>query len=1121
MQAIVEKRGYRLLPLLALALAAMILLVLSDTAEAGLTRGGFEIDANDTVPPPPGAPMGFPDLDNPFYSGQTVIGDGLTVAADDWAQGSGNEGVFISAPLFGPGALNEDGGAAGDCQDGLDNGGGDGADANDPDCHPVAGAHETASLDCYDFHVDLNPDINGAPAFICDGSSSSSFDGNGGDEVTQVERSIVSPSGTTQANTWPITAGNNAPKTDLSHGYFLFRLGDSVCDADTDNDDPFFIMGGNRGNGEGTAFWGFEFNQVPPAGLQDLIDQTDTDLVFKHDENGVIQDGRSSNETNAPAGDDNGDSDSVDRGDLMVSFTLTGGGLNPALDVFEFDEDAANQQFPQGRYVQQNVSLTCTGATNNGVAHSVLETNRPLNTDGDASIGDSQDRLHDIEAPPWGVPTCDPTFVDDAGNSCRLAVGNSTASTVNKSPSACDNTPGTGGTKIQCHALAQLSFAEAVLDLEGLGIPLSCFNSMIFTSRSSHPLDSADLKDVGGAEVEICGTKDGVKYHDRNADGDRDTGEEGLGGWDIHIFGDNSVHDHFSTCDANDITGNDGTGDLDGNDASCDGRAVGFYRFVSLLPGTYTVCETLKTDWFQSEPSSGPDCLAHTGVASEGYTVNIQFGTVDSGNDFGNFQQATKSGRKFEDLQADGFTGDGVDDDSDPGLNGWTIFVYNDNDGDGDLSAGDTLETSVDTANDGVIDGAYSFTLDPGKYIVCEESQGLTGTWFQSYPAAGADCSSDVNGDGVADVGYAIDLESQEDDSGNDFGNYENATKSGVKFFDLDADATRDVGEDGLPDFEIHLFGTDGSGGNVHEHFITCDSDDITGDDGGGDPDGNDGACDGQEVGFYIFTVTPGDYTVCETAQPVVGTGGYKQTAPDPGADCTGHTHSGAVTPGPRGYSITLESGDADTDNNFGNVRGSLLIEKRAKSASAAGCSESTPEDCPLFGGATFEICPDPLDGVGCLTVTDDDDGTDGGDAPDEFGAGGLICIDNVILGALYDITETDANDDNYAEDDPVEDVSPSETPCADRTSGTADAAFFNTPLSVIRVTFGSLADGGLGNDGVTQATIECDPEVADSSQTPPGDDVGDATPAEFDDIEEIFTGLLPGTYDCQIVIDP
>jgi hypothetical protein len=128
--------------------------------------------------------------------------------------------------------------------------------------------------------------------------------------------------------------------------------------------------------------------------------------------------------------------------------------------------------------------------------------------------------------------------------------------------------------------------------------------------------------------------------------------------------------------------------------------------------------------------------------------------------------------------------------------------------------------------------------------------------------------------------------------------------KRGMKFNDLNHDGVKDAGEPPLNGWEIHVFGTEtGTGTPVHEHFITQNLP------GFGD-------------GFYTFTLNPGTYTVCETAQP-----GWTQSAPlvvpppagETLADCTTHTHGGTITPGPRGYNFTVLGTETHENNDFGN----------------------------------------------------------------------------------------------------------------------------------------------------------------------------------------------------------
>ena len=153
--------------------------------------------------------------------------------------------------------------------------------------------------------------------------------------------------------------------------------------------------------------------------------------------------------------------------------------------------------------------------------------------------------------------------------------------------------------------------------------------------------------------------------------------------------------------------------------------------------------------------------------------VIVCYRDIDSG---------TKSGVKFEDLDADGIKEPG-----EPGLEDWTIKVFNDNDSSETLSAGDTIEATQDTG----ISGVYSFSLAPGDYIACEEAQGLPGTWLQSSPS-GSICEFDAIDATLAPGGYAFTITSGGSHVDNDFGNWRPATKNGVKFHDLDADGVKD-----------------------------------------------------------------------------------------------------------------------------------------------------------------------------------------------------------------------------------------------------------------------------------------------------------------------------------------
>lgn len=123
-------------------------------------------------------------------------------------------------------------------------------------------------------------------------------------------------------------------------------------------------------------------------------------------------------------------------------------------------------------------------------------------------------------------------------------------------------------------------------------------------------------------------------------------------------------------------------------------------------------------------------------------------------------------------------------------------------------------------------------------------------------------------------------------------------------------------------------------------------------------------------------------------------------------------------------------------------------------------------------------------------------------------GSDGTACADGLFFGD-YTVTETSAPA-GYSIDNPNP-VGVTVDHAATCSSGTPNApasAFTDTPLTTIRVIVTSQAGAG-----VTNSSIVCDSGPADSEN-------GSDDPA-FDDTDESYSDLSPGTYNCQVVVDP
>ncbi len=207
----------------------------------------------------------------------------------------------------------------------------------------------------------------------------------------------------------------------------------------------------------------------------------------------------------------------------------------------------------------------------------------------------------------------------------------------------------------------------------------------------------------------------GYKFNDLNGNGTREQDEPPLNDWTILLNGSASA-----------VTGSGEWPD-------------GYYEFTGLEAGVYTLSEDLQPGWTQTYPQNPAT-----------HSVNVTSGTDSTGNDFGNFQNITISGQKFNDLN-----GNGLKDQGEPGLPGWTINL--------DTGANGSVDASTVTNGS----GDYSFVnLGPGTYRLREVQQG---GWTQT--------TSDPS-DIVASSGSNV--------TGIDFGNFQNVSVEACKIVDND-----------------------------------------------------------------------------------------------------------------------------------------------------------------------------------------------------------------------------------------------------------------------------------------------------------------------------------------------
>ena len=274
-----------------------------------------------------------------------------------------------------------------------------------------------------------------------------------------------------------------------------------------------------------------------------------------------------------------------------------------------------------------------------------------------------------------------------------------------------------------------------------------------------------------GTEYNFCeaapGSIAGQVYHDRNDNGQRDAGEEAIGGVALDLIGSDG------TVVATTLTDSQGA-----------------YRFDNLTPDDYRIVESQPVGFIDGKDQVGTIDGRPVGrLGSDGDSlvdVVLRQGLDGVGYDFGERQVGSLSGQVHVDLD-----GDCVLDPGEPLLAGVVIELQD--------ASGKTVATTTTDAN-----GNYRFeNLMPGTYTVVEHQPtgyfegGATVGTLGGVLAGPNRITSVTIGSGQNALNY-------------DFCEQPPAELSGVVFVDVDGDCVQDANEAGIAGVIVDLLDSSG-----------------------------------------------------------------------------------------------------------------------------------------------------------------------------------------------------------------------------------------------------------------------------------------------------------------------
>ncbi|MEK6234617.1 MAG: carboxypeptidase regulatory-like domain-containing protein, partial [Planctomycetales bacterium] len=281
-----------------------------------------------------------------------------------------------------------------------------------------------------------------------------------------------------------------------------------------------------------------------------------------------------------------------------------------------------------------------------------------------------------------------------------------------------------------------------------------------------------DIDLVGGENSEnndfgesLPGTVSGFVYHDRDDDGARDAGEEGIADAVVRLLDDQGA-----------IVASAAT-DVDGA-----------YRFENLEHGTYSLLEEQPVALIDGLDSAGTAGGIANNPGDSISEIQLASGTQAQEYNFGELVPASISGRVHADLD-----GDCVIDPGETPLENVTIQLLN--------SGGDVVASTVTDAT-----GAYRFDdLPPGVYGVQEVQPG---GFFNG--GVGIGSAGGTNAPAQPDLIRDVALVSGEQATGYNFCEHPPSTVGGQVYVDGNLNGIMEADEAGLAGVELELLNANG-----------------------------------------------------------------------------------------------------------------------------------------------------------------------------------------------------------------------------------------------------------------------------------------------------------------------